>query len=208
MKYFFVLMFLANSILAQNRQKGSYTVYLNSSTYSIKADVVYENKKNTSKEELTYFWYASNKIMETRGGYDGRLLDGLYICFYLSDNLKEKGKFENGLRDGVWQYWYENGKIKETTTWKNGEKNGIYKKYDIHGNLLVEATNKKGKLNGYEIKYEGEKIIRKIKYEDGIEILPKVEAPSKEKTPFATKIKKLLIKKDKTTDNEIAKNKK
>src|SRR3954463_14354625 len=96
---FLLSLCLAVPVCAQDRQKGSYTVYLNNATGSIKAEVVFENKKVKAKEELTYSWYASNKIFETRGGYDGRMLDGPYTSYYLSDNLKEKGVFKNGVKD-------------------------------------------------------------------------------------------------------------
>ncbi|MGZ4159083.1 MAG: toxin-antitoxin system YwqK family antitoxin [Bacteroidia bacterium] len=189
MKYFFVLCLLANSLIAQNRQGESYTVYLNNSGESIKAEVVFENKKIKAKEDLTYYWYVSNKIIETKGGYDGRMLDGPYTSFYLSDNIKEQGVFKNGLKDSEWKSWYENGKLKEITTWDHGVKYGSCKKFDLHGNLTTEANYKNGKLNGYEISYDGEKITGKKKYSKGIEIIKPIKKASvKDSTATEKKI--------------------
>jgi hypothetical protein len=171
----FSALLLNLSALAQNRQRGSYTVYLNNPSGSIKAEVVFENKPLKAKEELTYSWYASNKIMETRGGYDGRMLDGAYTSYYLSDNLKEQGVYKNGLKDEEWKAWFENGKLKEISNWDDGVKSGVYKKFDSRGNLVTQSYYRNGKLNGYEILYEGEKIISKKKYKRGEEIIPKAK---------------------------------
>ncbi|MFL5763627.1 MAG: toxin-antitoxin system YwqK family antitoxin [Bacteroidia bacterium] len=168
-----LLIALSNFSFAQNRQKGSYMVYLNGPLESIKAEVVFENRKVNVKDDLTYSWYTSNKIIETKGGFDGRLLSGSYTSFYLSDNLKEQGHYENGLKDDQWKTWFENGKLKEISGWSNGVKSGNTRRYDSQGNLVYEARYSKGKLSGYEITYDGEKIISKKKYAHGKEIIPK-----------------------------------
>lgn len=172
-QFLFIISFLC-SFAMSHPQKGSYTVYLNNSEGSIKADVVYENKSIRVDENLSYFWYSSNKIMETKGGYDGRMLDGNYTSYYLNDNLHEKGQFSNGLKNGQWTLWYENGKIKEISHWKHGLKDGLFKKFDVRGNLQQVANMKHGKLHGAVLQYNADTIQRKQKYVHGVEKLPKV----------------------------------
>lgn len=53
---------------------------------SVKARVLYENKKVTPKPYLMYFWYSSNAIQYTQGSYDGKLLHGEYSVFYPNGN--------------------------------------------------------------------------------------------------------------------------
>lgn len=203
MRHFFLILLISKSMLAQNRQKGSYTVYLNNASGSIKAEVVYENKKISVQEDLTYYWYTSNKIIETKGGFDGRILDGAYTSFYLSDNLKEKGIFESGVKDDTWKAWYENGRVKEISNWKNGLKHGTSKKYDARGVLLTESNYKNGKLNGYEIIYEGDKPISKKKYDNGEEVLPKVKKVKADSTNSDSKgILNWFKKKEKQANSE------
>jgi hypothetical protein len=72
------------------------------------------------KQNLVYFWYSANTIHTTQGGFSGKLLNGLYIEYYLNKNLKEQGKFKKGLKDGVWKSWNEDGSLSITNTWKNG----------------------------------------------------------------------------------------
>jgi len=56
--------------------------------------------------DRTYYWFHSDTILTTVGGYDGRLLDGSYTVFYPDKNLAEAGEFTNGLRTGEWRTWY------------------------------------------------------------------------------------------------------
>ena len=168
----------SSSLVAQMKQKASSTVYLNYPEYTIKTDILSEKKKITTKENLTYYWYTSNKVMETKGGYDGKILNGSYTSFYLSSNLKEKGSFKNGLKNGEWITWFENGKINEITTWRKGVRSGSYKKNDNDGSLLSEACYKNDKLNGYQINYKDGKIIEQKKYKNGKEIIKKPKESS------------------------------
>jgi hypothetical protein len=205
-------MLFSVSAFAQSKQKGAYTVYLNNPSGSIKAEVLYENSRVKAEDQLLYCWYSSNKIMETRGGYDGRLLSGSYTSFYLSDNLKEKGAYKNGLKNGEWKSWYESGRLKEIVGWKNGIKNGSHLKYDSRGGLVYSAKFKNGKLNGIELVYENDKILTKKKFSGGKEIMPKIKrsrdtlASKEASTPVTRKFK---IKKNKTesSKNETTKGK-
>jgi hypothetical protein len=178
---------LSHLLLAQNRQKGSYTVFINTPTSNVKADVLYENKKIKVREDVTYYWYTANKILETKGGFDGRLLNGNYSSFYLSENLKEKGTFSNGLKEGEWKMWFENGKVREISHWKAGQKHGIYKKYDVRGSLQLEARFENGQLNGIQKTYQNDTLLSSTKYDDGKEVIKKEKRTTSIEAPGATK---------------------
>jgi len=213
----FLLLILTNSLFAQKKAKDTYTIYVNYPDYTIKANVFNEPKKLVAKDTLNYFWYSSNKILQTQAGFDGKLLHGSYTSFYLSNNLKEKGGFKNGLKDGVWYSWFENGKVKETISWKKGVRSGAYKKFDEKGNQLLAQSYKNGKLTGNSIEYADNKVVSTKKYKKGIEVIvkpkkkksvetPETKADIKEKKSFKDKLKSVFKKKEETdsTSKETA----
>ncbi|MGQ0827044.1 MAG: toxin-antitoxin system YwqK family antitoxin [Bacteroidota bacterium] len=177
----YLLLVLSNSMFAQFKAKETYTVYINYPDHSIRANVSNTGKKVEAKQTLTYNWYASNKVLQTKGGYEGKILDGPYTSFYLSNNLKEKGTFKMGLKDGEWISWYENGKINEITNWKKGVKNGVSKTFDKDDQLTCESCYRNNELHGTLVNYENGKVISEIKYKKGKEILPKQKKEKKEK---------------------------
>ena len=67
-----------------------------------------------------YYWFKQQEIRTTQGGYDGKLLNGLYKKFSPNHNLMEKGKFKFGLKYGEWIYWKPNGDIDRMEKWRNG----------------------------------------------------------------------------------------
>src|SRR6202012_31644 len=132
-------------------------------------------------DDLTYYWYASNKIMQTNGGYAGKVLNGKYTSFYLTGNLKEKGIFKNGVKNGKWVAWYDDGKIKEISVWQKGLKKGYSKEFDTEGELISKVKYKNGKQNGYQIIYSDGKVSDKKKFRNGVEIVKKQDGDSKPK---------------------------
>lgn len=157
------------------KQKEYYPVYINYPDYTVKASIVSQNKKINIDRSITYFWYSSNKIQETMGGVDGKMLHGLYSSFYLNGNLKEKGIFKAGVKNGEWTTWYENGKIKEIITWKKGMRSKTALYYNDEGELASSAGYKKGKLNGYQLLYKNGVVQEKKKYKNGNEVIAKVK---------------------------------
>lgn len=203
MKYLLIFCSLINFAYAQKKHQSSYTVYLNDITGSLKAEVVLENRELKVDDRLTYYWYSSNKILLTKGGYDGKLLSGNYSSYYLSNSLKEKGVFSNGLKDKQWRAWYENGNLKEICDWNDGLKDGRNKKFSAAGNLISETSYSKGLLHGNEIIYEGDKVVSKKKYKHGVEVLPKVskktamDSTSKPRASLFDRFSKKEVKKEK-----------
>ena len=181
-KFFLFIVFLSSllngfSVTAQNkkRDKECSAFTINTSNSTIKFEVLSNKESFHPEEALTYYWYSTNKILETKGGYDGKLLHGQYSCFYMNNNLKEKGKFKKGLKDGEWITWFESGKIMEIITWKGGIRNGKYKSFDETGHPVLEAEYRKGMLNGKMTTYlKGEVSDVKV-YRNDKEVPPKVK---------------------------------
>ena len=173
MKYILLILFFLttelNTFAQSTKPKKQYTVNINDKDYSAKLDVLSGESKITTKENLTYYWYASNKVMETQGGYDGKLLHGPYTSFYLNNNLKEKGSFKKGLKYGEWISWYENKNIHEISHWKNGVKHGHFKSFNENGEQTLDADYKNGKLNGIKTVYQSGKMISQKNYKNDIE---------------------------------------
>lgn len=140
-----------------------------------------------AKKEKTYLWFKSGKIMETEGGYEGKLLNGKYTSFYQSKALKEKGQVKKGLRHGEWRGWHPNGMLKEIVHWKRGQKHGLFQSYDESGDMMVQSKYKKGKLHGKSIiGVKGNSNVRM--YKNGIEVVQeKKGASAKHKKPAKVK---------------------
>jgi len=191
MKLFFTLIIVALHLQLKVYCQSEYdsehlNVYVNKPDETIKAKVIpSNNKKISTNKSKIYYWYSNNQILQTKGGFDGRLLDGEYSAFYLNSNLKEKGSFKRGLKDKEWRSWYENGKLKESVQWYEGIRNGYHELFNEKGEKILSVKYKNNKLNGKEIKYESGKIISEINYKNGVALTVKSSpesGPHKEKT--------------------------
>lgn len=116
-------------------------------------------------QDRLYLWYRANDIKQTRGGIDGKALDGSYIVYYHDKNLKEKGFTKKGLRTGKWLRWYHNGELQEIVEWKKGLQNGEFSIYNEAGKLILKGKYCKGKLHGKLYTYDsnGNFTIKKYK---------------------------------------------
>lgn len=184
MKNIFLLLFILITKIssAQLNSKSTYPVYVNYPNYSVKANVLNLKQNIIVKEGLTYYWYAANKIIDTQGGYDGKILMGTYTSFYLSGNLKERGDFKKGLKDREWTTWFENGKIQQIQSWKRGLMTGQSKTFNDIGECVLLQHYKGGKLHGKVISFLNDTIIDIKKYKHGTEIIKKqkIEKTKKE----------------------------
>jgi antitoxin component YwqK of YwqJK toxin-antitoxin module len=177
------LLFSKFLLYAQNEQasnKASYTININDKDGYTRIVVFNKNKKIKPQDEYTYYWYAYNKVMVTKGGYDGRLLHGEYASFYENNNLKEKGYFKKGLKTGEWVAWFDNGKIKEVSHWRNSIRNGNRRVYNEKGELVLEENYKNDRFNGTVAKYDSGKTIALKYYKNGMEYHPKVRGNKKD----------------------------
>lgn len=172
----------------------SFNITVNYENYTIKTQMLKDPKKFTPDVNLTYHWYTSQKIMETKGGFDGKLLHGYYHSFYLNNQLFESGEFKYGVKSSEWKNWYPDGKLKEVTNWKNGKKKGDYSLYNTDGALVASGKFKNDVLNGRFKTYDKyAKVILTQVYKKGNLVIkkPKKEKIKKSKiNPDSTQTKK------------------
>jgi len=135
----------------------------------VRAQILIEKKKMKPTEERLYYWYKSNKIFITKGGFDGYLLHGSYTELYKDRNLKVKGAFKNGLKHGKWMSWYENSQVRNVVYWKKGVKNGLFRYYINSGQLIKEGRYYKDKLHGKVKIYDHYDKVKILIYKKGIE---------------------------------------
>lgn len=168
-----------------------FNITVNHDDYTIKTQILSKNKEKIKvNNERVYMWYATQKIMETKGGFDGKLLHGKYNVFYLNNQLKEQGQIKYGLKNKEWKYWYPDGKLKEVINWKNGVKNGSYSLYNDYGQIMAKGNFKEDKLHGKFFTYGPTgNIIEKKKYKDGNEVFPAVKTKKQRKEKKAKKSK-------------------
>jgi hypothetical protein len=173
-----VVSFLTRTLSAQVKQKTA-NIVVNRDDETVKTQMLNQKSSFVASSDRTYFWFGTQKLMETTGGYDGRLIHGTYASFYLNNQLKEKGHFRYGLRNKEWKYWYPDGKLKEVITWKNGVKNGRYELYNDAGQKMATGCFKNNKLNGTFITYlPAGNILEKKKFKNGEEVV----TPIRDKT--------------------------
>lgn len=179
--------------LTEPSRLKQFNITINYNDYTVKTQMLNQDKKISPENEKTYMWYDSRKIMETKGGYDGKLIHGSFKAFYLNNQLKEKGSIRYGLKHKEWKYWYPDGTLREVINWKNGVKWGPYYLYNDQGSLMAKGNFKNDKLEGDFFTYgPGGKVIEKKYYKDGEEI-PEKARPAK---------KRLFKRKDHQTKNK------
>ncbi len=122
MKKIFILLFLLPLLV--NAQKlpdfGFSKVRIIEPDKTIIAEIKAVNSNPHVRPDLFYYWYSTNIIHTTQGGFSGKLLNGLYTEYYLNKNLKEQGNFKKGLKDGQWKTWNEDGTLVKITAWNDG----------------------------------------------------------------------------------------
>jgi hypothetical protein len=199
-----------------------FTFHIEKKDTSISFDVCAVNPKVDVNQNSLYAWYSDRSIMETKGGFSGKLLDGQYISYYGNKNLQEKGMYIQGRKEGKWIKWHPNGKINEVIYWRNGEKRGKYYLYNDAGQKMLFAHFKHDKLNGTAVSYEKDQKVLKTKYKDGKEVFPQVTKQKPEKVhkekqkekkpssvkPFTEKIKSFFKKKERNEKTPVKEKKK
>jgi hypothetical protein len=195
---FFILLFL--SVAQVYGQKIDYPlgnrVTINYLDHMVYAHFTREDKTISVDDDKYYYWFAANDIKKTRGGYDGKILHGLYTAFYMNKNLKEKGKFHYGLKKGEWKEWYMNGELKEKNFYKKGTKSKSFTLYYTNGKIKQKGFCKNGQLDGKLKTYDSSSVLVKTEhYKKGI------LQPLKIKGAKAKKRKGLFRKKQSAVDN-------
>ncbi len=115
---------------------------------TIVAEIKAVNAEFKINPAATYFWYGSNTIHQTQGGFSARLLNGTYNEYYLNKNLKEQGVFNKGLKTGLWKDWSENGLLLQTVTYSKGIRSGPFLLYDETGKPKQSGKYKNNEFEG------------------------------------------------------------
>ncbi|MBD1363815.1 hypothetical protein IDJ77_08325 [Mucilaginibacter sp. ZT4R22] len=123
--------------------------------------------------ELNYYWYASNAVHNTRGGYSGKLLNGEYAVFFPGGSLKEQGGFKNGLTDGVWKSWTDQGLLISFITWAKGRKWGAFTTYDAAGKIVQQGNYINNLLDGELRNYISADSVQYLYYRNGVPVSKK-----------------------------------
>ncbi len=170
-----------------------FNIIVNADDCTIKTQILSHEENITAYNDRTYMWYSSQKIMETMGGFEGKLIHGKYRAFFLNSQLKEQGQLKYGLKDKEWKYWYADGKLREVINWKNGKKSGIYLLYNDNGLLMARGNFRNDKLHGKFFTYDNDNEIRETKrYKNGSEVIQrkKEKKERSKKSPAAEKKKR------------------
>lgn len=138
--------------------------------FSVEADVIKpeEERKIKANDLRRYTWFVNNQIQNTQGGYDSKLMHGLYVAKYANKSLKEKGEYRYGLKKGVWKQWYENGDLKLVARWKKGDLYGKFIQFNNNNEIQKTGRYKKGNLHGAIINYNHGKATSVTYYKNGI----------------------------------------
>lgn len=120
-------------------------------------------------------YYRKNKLtiaVNFKEGY----MDGEFIEFYPSGDIKEKGQYLKGQKDGTWETfksdgiikltevydkgekiktitYYTDGKTDRERNFKNGKEHGIDRQYTWEGELKSEKNYVNGKQVGKQVQY-------------------------------------------------------
>ncbi|WP_028981079.1 toxin-antitoxin system YwqK family antitoxin [Sporocytophaga myxococcoides] len=167
--YFLILLSIPLSVLAQRKIDLHIPnrVIVNFLDHVVYAEIVEGKPLIKVTDEYFYYWYSANDIKRTRGGFEGKLLHGLYSDFYMNKNLREKGMFRFGRKEGLWKSWHINGELKEVYHWKKGKLHGEFLVFDESGKLLQKGTYKDNLFNGKRYTYEASGNVKVEKYVKG-----------------------------------------
>lgn len=169
-KIAFTVLFIINAqfLFAQKnfeKQLINNEVTINYPDSTVFAQLYAGDRTIKPRAKRLYLWYRANDIKQTRGGIDGKALDGSYIVYYHDKNLKEKGFTKRGLKKGKWLRWYHNGELQEVIKWRKGRQNGRFFTYSETGKITSKGRYCRGKLHGklYTYTEDGKFTIKKYK---------------------------------------------
>jgi antitoxin component YwqK of YwqJK toxin-antitoxin module len=119
------------------------------------------------EDDREYYWYKSDTILTTFGGFEGKLLDGSFTKYFPNRNISIREIYSLGLKKGESKSWYPDGKLKSVIQWVNGKKKGFFKEYDSAENLVRYGKYKEDRLNGIIYCRSASGKFTKLKYKKG-----------------------------------------
>ncbi|MCC8427247.1 toxin-antitoxin system YwqK family antitoxin [Mucilaginibacter sp. UR6-11] len=147
-----LLLFLLGTTFSVTAQKipdyGFNKVRISAGDKVIQAELKPVASTPSVETDRFYYWYSSNIIHSTQGGFSGKLLNGKYTEYYLNKNIQEEGVFKKGLKDNIWKNWDESGVLTQIYTWKNGIKTGEFSLFYPNGNLKQTGNYNNNLLDG------------------------------------------------------------
>ncbi len=163
--------------------------------------------KLAPKQDVVYYWYKNNALHHSQGDYEGNLIDGVYVIYYATNDLKEKGRYKKGCKDGEWKSWYENGRIKEIYNWNRGILSGRYCFFDSLGQVSYTGCYRNNLLHGTFTHYFNGLITVRQVYKNGKTVTAKEKKQKvvADSTTVATEplVKEVKAKKVKTTKHKV-----
>jgi len=134
----------------------------------IQAELKPVNSDPNVETDRFYYWYSSNIVHVTQGGFSGRLLNGKYTEYYLNKNIKEEGVFDKGLKKSAWKNWNDMGILLQFYSWKKGMKDGKFSLFDDYGNLKQNGHYHHNLLNGKVTTYAENGSTTIVNYKNGV----------------------------------------
>lgn len=155
LRIFMLLLISCKSVELKTMEQLGHRINVRSENESVSVGLITAPVGIPISPDKQYFWFDNGVILNTQGGYSGKLLHGNAVMHYrINKQLKEQGQYHYGLKEGKWYLWGTNGVLKEIQSWKSGLRQGKTILYDSVG--LEKATIKyKG---GLEVKKKDHKI--------------------------------------------------
>ncbi len=122
-------------------------------------------------ERRTYYDQEQTVVKEILHVKDTleNLLEGKYISYFLSGNVKSQGEFAYNKATGDWVYYYESGSIKNTGSFMRGRTMGIWTYYFENGNIRSEGIlDDNVKVGEWSFHYEDGSIKSRGQFVNGI----------------------------------------
>lgn len=105
-------------------------------------------KEIKTTKNRNYYWFKGGAIHVSEYGISGEILNGIYIKYYLDNQLAERGNFSFGVKNGEWKSWHKNGQIQTLSQWSKGLQRGKFLEYNNDGKLILSGKFKHGKKEG------------------------------------------------------------
>jgi antitoxin component YwqK of YwqJK toxin-antitoxin module len=141
--------------------------FINTKDSVIKLYILEDVPEMDIKKDRMYYWFTLNQIHKTKGGYSGKVLNGLYQVFNSTNDLIEQGEFKNGLKTGKWTRWYKNGQIANISNWVNGTLEGEQLAYSDNGVIESKYLYSNNILNGKSYIYNSDSSVIVMQYKKG-----------------------------------------
>ncbi len=129
------------------------------------------NHQNLNAQEIQKVYYSNGNLRSEFEITKDSIPNGECSIYHENGKLMGHGSFNNGKWFGVWEFYNSDGKIDDTGAHQNGLRDGKWFSYqypDEGGVIITESNYKDGLLYGEMIVKNGEKLIRKDIFKEGI----------------------------------------